>query len=437
MSFWGRRGRDEPTAEATADADLARRARTALVAADERIRATGDELAFATAELGESATEELKVGLAAVREHMTEAFQLHQLCHDHIPDTAEELRSRYARILQLCEWAESVLDERTSALQKRVELARRAPEVLQSVRDDVARLQARLPETRDTLARLTERYLPAALQRVRMSADDAEQLLDFALQSADMSERRRAMGRTEEANLALETATESVRRARSVFDSVDSFEFEALRTQATLTDVIADSRDDLIEVRALRRTPKVDAAITALEEALSQTATGPKRDPFADLARLSAANAALDTAREAASRPIPSIEHVRNNIATADRSLAVASSLINGHRGWIGADARTRFAEAQRIRSEIDTIPEAEETRDRRLELARRVHSLAEDSVKLAQRDIDSSKPDNDDWGSWGNQRDRGGDRRNQGSNILGPVIGGVILGSILDGIFD
>ena len=35
-----------------------------------------------------------------VRTHLREAFQLHQLNHDEIPDTVEELRTRNARILQ-------------------------------------------------------------------------------------------------------------------------------------------------------------------------------------------------------------------------------------------------------------------------------------------------------------------------------------------------
>ena len=53
--FWGRRRREDE-ALAAQDADLARRAEQSLVAADERIRTTSDELAFAQAELGESLT---------------------------------------------------------------------------------------------------------------------------------------------------------------------------------------------------------------------------------------------------------------------------------------------------------------------------------------------------------------------------------------------
>ncbi|QAB18600.1 hypothetical protein Leucomu_12385 [Leucobacter muris] len=435
MAFWGRRTREEQGQQDTADTELSRRARTAFVAADERIRATGDELAFAAAELGDAATADLRAGLEAVRTHLTEAFQLHQLNHDEVPDTPEELRTRNARIVQLCDWAEGVLDERTSALQERIARVRRAPEILQRVRADVARLRERLPETATTVERLAERYSTAALQRLRMTTGEVEQLLDFAQHSADVSERRRAAGKPEDANLALEAATETVRRAESIIDEVDGFEIEALRAQTTLSDVIADSRGDLAEARRGSRTGAVDDAVNRLEAALASVAAGTRRDPFADLALVSEANAALDAARERAARPIPSRQHVQHDVDTADRSIGVAAGLINGHRGWIGADARTRLAEAQRLRAEIGGVPDSEETREHVQQLARRTAHLANEAVQLAQRDIDSSRPDNDDWG-WGNRgRNQGGGGGAAG--ILGPVIGGVILGGLLDDIFD
>ncbi|MBO1900967.1 hypothetical protein J4H92_03265 [Leucobacter weissii] len=445
--FWGRRDREEEARLAAADSGLALRARTALVTADERIRVTQDELAFAVAELGEPATAELRVGLEAVREHLTEAFQLHQLNHDEIPDTAEELRTRNARIVQLCEWAEEVLDERTEPLKAKIERVRAAPQLLAGIRRETAELQQRLPQMRETIARLQRHYSEAALQRVRITADEAERVLEFALHSADVAERRRAAGRNEEANLALETAIETVRRADAIIDGVDEFEIEAMRAQSTLAEVIADSRGDLIAAAGLSGSPPVAEAMRGLEAALGRLASGgAASDPFADLAALSGANAALDEAvaraRERAARPLPSIEHVRHDLAAADRALGVASGLINGHRGWIGADARTRFAEAQRIRTEIEPLIPSEETREEAQQLARRVAQLAGEAVQLAQRDIDSSRPDDDDWGPRGGRGDgprggRGGSPLGDSGNILGPVLGGVILGGLLGEIFD
>ena len=161
--FWGKRKREEQDA---ADADLARRAELAIVAADERVRLTSDELDFARAELGDKATEDLAAALDSVRTHLAEAFQLHQLNHDEIPDTKEELRTRNARIIQLSEWAEDLLEERTQVLQPKIDAVRRAPETLARVRADRDRLAARVPNAREVVERLSRRYSDSALAQI-------------------------------------------------------------------------------------------------------------------------------------------------------------------------------------------------------------------------------------------------------------------------------
>lgn len=437
--LWGKRKREQQAQVDAQDADLARRAQQSLVAADERIRTTTQELAFAEAELGEKATKDVREALIAVRTHLAEAFHLHQLNHDEIPDTPEELRTRNARIVQLCEWAEELLDDRTSALADQIARIRRAPEVLAGVRRDAERLRERIPTARDIVERLAVRYADSALRQVSSNPDEAEQVLGFAEHSADVSERRRAAGRAEEANLALEAATESVRRAENMLDAVEDFEIEALRAESTLADVIADSRGDLVAVRDVPPSPEVTAAAVRLEEALASLApAGSKNDPFAELSRLREANTALDAvvakARARAERPLPSVQLVRHAVDDADRQIAVARSLIDGHRGWIGADARTRLAEAQRVRADIDQLPPVDDSREEALPLARRASELASEALRLAQRDIDSSRPPRDDgWGGgYGGRRGGMG-----GGDIMGGLIGGALLGGLLGDMFD
>lgn len=436
--FWGRRKREEE-ALAAQDADLARRAEQALVAADERIRTTADELAFAQAELGESLTADLKAALTAVRTHLREAFQLHQLNHDEIPDTVEELRTRNARIAQLCDWAEDLLDEKTAVLAENVAKVRRAPEVTAQVRRDAEELTTRVAPARATIERLAVRYAETAMRRIASSADEAEQLIAFALHGAEVSERRRDAHRNEEANLALETATEAVRRTATILDTVDDFEIEALRAESTLADVVADSRGDIVAARSAPQTPEVVAAAAQLEAALrALSPAGTLNDPFAELTQLRTANSALDAAIDKAQyraqHPLPSLDQVQHALDDADRQLGVARSLISGHRGWIGADARTRLAEAERLRVDVPAMLPAEDTREQALSSARRVAQLAAESLQLAQRDIDSSRPQDQNWGNggWG-----GGRRGSGGSDLMGGVLGGLVIGSILDGIFD
>lgn len=437
--FWGKRKREQEAAQAAQDADLARRAEQALVAADERIRTAGDELAFAEAELGVSLTKDLKAALDAVKTHLREAFQLHQLNHDEIPDTDEELRTRNARIVQLCDWAEDLLDEKTAALADSITRVRQAPQIIAKVRKDAETLSARIPQTRSTIERLSTRYSDSAMHQISASAGEAEQLIAFATHGADVSERRRAARQNEEANLALETATEATRRAGALMDAVEDFEIEALRAESTLAEVVADSRGDIIAARNAPKVPAVTTAVAALEQALDALSpAGARNDPFAELSRLRTANTALDDAIAKAQyrvqNPLPSIAQVQHSLDDADRQLGVARGLISGHRGWIGADARTRFAEAERLRIDIPEMVAPEETREQALAASRRVAQLAAEALQLAQRDIDSARPQQQDgWGGDG----WGGGRRGGGGDIMGGIMGGLVIGSILDGIFD
>ncbi len=444
--IWGRRKREQE-ALAAQDADLARRAEQALVSADERIRSTSDELAFAEAELGESLTGDLKKALAAVRTHLREAFQMHQLNHDEIPDTPEELRTRNARIIQLCDWAQDLLDEKTTELSSSVAKVRRAPEVIAQVRADAEALSARIPATSATITRLSSRYAESAMNQISASATEAEQLIAFAVHGAAISEKRRAAKQNEEANLALETATEATRRAAALLDAVEDFEIEALRAESTLAEVIADSRGDLIAARNAPQVPEVSAAVAALQKALSALSpSGTPNDPFAELSQLRTANSALDDAiakaRHREQNPLPSITQVQHAIDDADRQLGVARGLISGHRGWIGADARTRLAEAERLRVDLSDLLPAEDTREQALISARRVAHLASEALQLAQRDIDSSRPQDQGWGGggdgWGGGGWGGGGRRGGGGgDIASGILGGLVIGSLLDGMFD
>ncbi|WP_296191656.1 hypothetical protein [uncultured Microbacterium sp.] len=437
--FWGARKREREAALTAADADLAQRAQSGLVQVDERIRTTRDELAFAEAELGPSQTKELREALDAVTEHLREAFQLHQLNHDEIPDTPEELRTRNARIVQLCDWAEELLDHRTGQLEADIARVRQAPEIIAGVRRDAGSLRERIPGARDAIERLAARYSDDAIAQIARSADEAEQLLGFAEHSADVSERRRAAHRPEEANLALETATEAVRRATLLIDGVDDFELEALRAQATLAHVVDDSRGDLVAVRDAPQVPAVTEAADRLRQALSAlTPTGSRNDPFGELTRLREANSALDAAiakaRDREQNPPPALALVQHAVDDADHQIGVARSVIQGHRGYIGADARTRLAEAERTRLDITALPGDEDSRAQVLQLARRAGQLAGEALQLAQRDIDSSRPQDPGWGGgYGGGRRGGGG----GGDVFGAVLGGALLGGLLGDMFD
>ena len=386
-----------------------------------------------------------------MRTHLGEAFHLNQLNHDEIPDTPEELRTRNARIVQLCEWAEDLLDDRTQALAERHRArAPRARDPRAGAGGRRAPAQ-RLPHARDTARAPRRRATPRRrCGRSSEGADEAEQLLTFAAHSADVSARRREAGRREQANLALETATEAVRRAAAIIDGVEDFEIEALRAESTLADVIVeDSRGDLVAARQAPQVPAVtDRDRRARGGAAALPAARRQDRPVrrADAAARGQQRAGCrDRRRRGSARRArsPRSSTCATRIDDADRQLAVARNVIAGHRGWIGADARTRLAEAERIRIDLDRYlgtsarPRSRSTKtsaSRRWRWPAASAFLASEALQLAQRDIDSSRPQGGP--AWGGRQGWGGGRGGM-SDAMGGILGGLVIGSLLGDFFD
>ncbi|WP_348525484.1 hypothetical protein [Litorihabitans aurantiacus] len=126
--------------------------------------------------------------------------------------------------------------------------------------------------------------------------------------------------------------------------------------------------------------------------------------------------------------------------------------MIAGHRGYIGADARTRLAEAERALTDVHRHGTDDDAREQAFGLARRAAQLASQALDLARRDIDGEH--GDEWG-WddGRGRRRGGDggfgglgalgglgggrRTNDLGGLAGGILGGMVLGGLMDDIFD
>ena len=95
--------------------ELARQASSALIATDDAVKTSEQELGFARAQFGDAATVEFEQALARAKDDLNQAFTLKQQLDDGEEDSAEEIRDWNTRILQLCEEANTGLDEKAEA----------------------------------------------------------------------------------------------------------------------------------------------------------------------------------------------------------------------------------------------------------------------------------------------------------------------------------
>src|SRR5690606_25621582 len=147
-------------------ADLERQAGSALIGMDDAIRTSQEELGFATAEFGESATREFAAVLAQAKESLNQAFALRQKLDDSTPETEEQVRAWNAQIIQLCQDAGAALDEKAAAFDELRKLEQNAPEALARVQEMRASAAGRIEDAAAALTALAGRYAPTALSTI-------------------------------------------------------------------------------------------------------------------------------------------------------------------------------------------------------------------------------------------------------------------------------
>ncbi|WP_167048072.1 hypothetical protein [Salinibacterium sp. ZJ454] len=417
-------------------AELEQRAGSSLVRADERIRLVDDELGFAVAEFGDAATTEFRAALHRARQRLSEAFQLNQRLSDHVPDTVDQRREWNERIVALCQSAESSLTEQSAAFAARRAAAHKAPSEIQRVRGEIERIRQSLPPSRNALAHLAERYSDAALDPITANPVQAERLLEFAERSTQVAESRLTGSRDAEAAATLHAAVESIRRAQALLDAIDSFEVEAIKAEAALTAMVAESHAELVAARQLpesARRARIDPAIADLEGALRALPPSDSlRDPVGSLSAVRQANTALDDAVAEHAQQADRRERMRAQLVTAiddaEQQIAAARGLVLDYQVPVGPDARTRLAEAER---ELASLTEEREP-EAAIARARRAAGLGAEAAAIARADL--SRAQGYGHGSYGSPRTGYG---STGSQVLGGVLGGLAIGGLLDGLGD
>ena len=421
----------EPSAEVAA----------ALVRADETVRRGTDELGYAGAQFGESATRDLSAALGQAKQQLQEAFRLNGMLLDDDPETPDEALQLEAGILAATAQVDQLLRGPAAAFAERRAALHEAPTAIAQLRAEAADVGGRVEEARAAVGGLRERYSDGAVVAVADNPDQAEALLGFTERSLALAERRHGAGRGDEATKAIQVASDSVRRASDLLDAVTDFEVEAVHAESTLAAVLADSRGDIAQARQLLASipdAQIESAANDLERAVA-AASDPAADddPFTALSRLRGANTALEElVQERQTRPERERQRAQLTAALADaeRQIALARAMVTDHPAQIGPDARTRLAQAERLLDGVELTTDATAA----LQQARQAADLAADAAGLAQRDLQTAaqhdrwRAENGGRGGWGD--DWGGGPGGGGmGGVLGGVLGGMVLGGILD----
>jgi uncharacterized membrane protein YgcG len=408
--------------------ELRRRAASALVETDDALKTSEQELGFARAQFGDEATAAFVEALAAARTDLDEAFSLQQKLDDGEPDTEEQVRAWNSRIVELCDRANTRLDERAAEFDELRKLEQNAPEALARVQEARQRAAATVEPARERLAGLTEQYAPEALVTVADNPDQAADRLEFA--AAELAEAQQALGGGDggEAAVSIRAAEDAVAQAEQLSAAVDTLAVDLALAEKNATALIAELEQDVAAANAL---PDADgrlaAAVTAARQQIDTARgqlTGAKR-PLAALQGLEAVDDQIDALIRAVRDEQSQAERARQLLAQvmtqAHAQVRAAEDFITARRGAVGAEARTRLAEAgaSLVRARQLEASDPQQA----LAQAQRAEQLAAQAIQSAQNDVGA-------FGGMG-----GGGMSGGGSGgMLGAVLGGIVLNSVLGG---
>jgi uncharacterized membrane protein YgcG len=421
-----RRRGSTPAGPAGADAEpaitteeLARRASSALVETDDAVRASEQELGFAVAQFGAEATGEFEEALRGAKADLTRAFELKQRLDDGERDSEQEVRAWNAEIVRLCDAAAAKLTDKQRAFAELRRIEEDASGALEAVRRRRAAAQGTAERAASALTQLRSRYAPDALATVADNAEQAEARLAFADERIARAGELVAAGDGGEAAVAIRGAEQAVAQAAALEKAVADRGAALAAAEQQAAALVADLEQDLARAHTLPATADVAAAIGATEQSVArarQNLSGEARSPQALLEALQHANTRIDGVVANAQR---AQQLLGQTLLQARTHVAGAEEYIASRRGLVGAEARTRLAEAGAELARAEALQAGDPAQA--LRRAERALQLAVEAARLAQADVEAAE-----WGGGGGGSLGGG---------LGGMLGGGRGGGMMDGL--
>ncbi|MFF9067289.1 TPM domain-containing protein [Streptomyces sp. NPDC014891] len=418
--------------------ELDGQARQTLVATDDAVRTSQEELGFATAQFGEESVRPFTEAVSFAEEQLTASFRLRQKLDDAFPEDDATRRSMLEEILRRCAEANARLDAESEDFDRLRALERTAPEALATVGAAVREQTGRTDTAEAALTAMRERYAETAAAPVAGDVDQARDRLVFAADHVEQARARIDAGDNGGAAVHIRAAEGAVDQAARLAEAVDRRAQELAEAVGKLPGALSETDADLAEARGLLRgtaegvsTADLQGRVARAESVLAEVRRvmdSGRYDPLDALRRVEEADGVLDEALEGARERESGSRRARalldQAMLTARSAIGAAADYVTTHRGAVGSEARTRLAEAQRRWEKARVLAEADDPQNALAE-ARQADALARRAQDLAEQDVRRYGNPNGPGGVTG----VGG-----GGGLGGAVLGGIILGGLFGG---
>jgi uncharacterized membrane protein YgcG len=422
--------------DAMSDDDLEAEANRVLLATDDAVRDSDQELGFAQAQFGETAAVPFRDAIAAAQQDLRAAFEIRQQLDDATPEDRPTRRRMLGELIGRCRQAQARLDAETDRFEQLRAFEKEAPAVLAGLPAAADAVEGRFAAVQETMAHLAE-YADASWQAVATNLDQARSRVAAARAAIAEGEAATAAADGPRIAAAARVGQEAAAQAGGFLDAIEHLSAELDQARDRVAAEIADAEADLGRAKGAAGSaaadPEVSARIAEAEALLADARRDighPKPDVAAAYRRARSANEIADGVlagiRTAAEQRAAMAARLDTSIRGAQATLTRASDYVATRRGGVGGEARTRLAEAERhLDQAVATGSTDPASGIREAEQATR---LANEALALAQRDYGGW---DDPWrgGGSGPRGGGGGGGGDVAAAIIGGIIGGMLSG--------
>lgn len=406
-------------------ADLDQTASRRLVQVDDTLTTSEQELGFAEAQFGAESTEGFRAALTQAKALVADAFRVRRELDDETPETDEQKREALLRIVAACDEADDLLEAQEEAFDALRDVEKDLPAALATATAARDAAPAALTAAEATLQQLTTEYDKAAIASVADAPAQARRLLELADTELAEATARQQAGESSEAAVDVRSAQLALAQLTSATDAVERLAADLGEARTAVAAQSEDLRSGVAAAAALPESAALASAVAAAESALS---SADPRNPIAALERLIAVDRDLDAqlagAREESERRAKAEAALDRTLASARSRILSATEYVTTHRGAVGADARSRLAEAQ-AQEQIAASTRASDPVNA-LAAAQRALELAGLALSSAENDVRGAMAPSGLVGGYGGGGSRGG---GVSDAIIGGLIGGLLSG--------
>ncbi|WP_326503937.1 TPM domain-containing protein [Rothia nasimurium] len=408
--------------------ELRTRAGAQLVATDDAIAHSQQEVEFARLQYGDDEIKPFLAAIEAAKNHMQRSFQLQKQLDDEIPDTEADQRAWLNEIIARTEDAQKALNEQVANFTNLRKLEETAPQALESLNKGIASATPLFPAAQAALDRLGTLYSPSAFGAVADNISEAQARIEFARQEAKEAEDLLGTQRSQ-AILALRAGEEALGQTRGLLESIHHAETDLGKMAASLDNALILADRDVAQAQELARSgagssSQLSGAAAGVQAVLGQIRAERSAgliDPYLLNQRIHEVRSDLDTAldavRQTHEQERSARETLGHTLVSAQAQVSSASEYVWARRGGVKAEARTRLREAERHLGEAQQLQHS-------APIAALAH--ANDAIRLAGEAQRIARSDVDRF----NQRNG----YSGGGNYNSAMLGGILLGTLLGG---